>query len=254
MINQETTRFWTKGRDAIGSRVTVPALNFKNAAVLIPERADRSFEIIGIVKTALNRGLRDPAQPAIYVPQGMALIAGANYLLKTSGDPHQYARAIREAVHTLNAEIPVTELWTLDEILSRREQAYPRFSTTLFGIFASAGLLLAATGLYSVVSYTVARRTHEFGIRMALGAKRWDVLRHVLSSIVALVCIGSAAGLLASVAASGIVARYVEGWNARDPFAFMVVATVLLIVAVAACWLPVRRATGIQPMRALRHD
>ena len=170
--------------------------------------------------------------------------------MKTSGDAHQYARALRQAVQTL----PVSEVFTLDEILDRREQSYPRFSTTLFTLFASAGLLLAATGLYSVVSYTVARRTHEFGIRMALGAQRWDVLRHVLGATIALVALGSAAGLAASLTLSGIVSRYVEGWNARDPFAFFAVVLVLLFVAVAACWLPVRRATAIQPMRALRHD
>ena len=251
LINEEMARrYWTGGRDPIGGRVSVPALDFKNAAILIPERADRSFEIIGVVKTALNRGLREPAEPAIYVPQGMALISGITYLVKTSGDAHQYARALRQAVQTL----PVSEVFTLDEILDRREQSYPRFSTTLFTLFASAGLLLAATGLYSVVSYTVARRTHEFGIRMALGAQRWDVLRHVLGATIALVALGSAAGLAASLTLSGIVSRYVEGWNARDPLAFFAVVLVLLFVAVAACWLPVRRATAIQPMRALRHD
>ena len=255
VINEEMARrFWTNGRSPIGSRVDVPALNFKNSAILTPVRADRSFEIVGVVKTALNHGLSDAAEPAIYVPQGMALIPEADYLVRTSGDPHRYTRAIRQAVDAVNPDLPLTEIWTLNEVLARREQAYPRFSTTLFSIFAGAGLLLAATGLYSVVSYTVARRTHEFGIRMALGAQRGDVLRHVLKATLALVATGSAAGLLASISLSGVVSRYVEGWNARDPWAFIAVVTVLLLVAVAACWVPIRRATAIQPMRALRHD
>ena len=127
-------------------------------------------------------------------------------------------------------------------------------STTLFTVFAAVGLLLAAMGLYSVVAYTVAQRTHEVGIRMALGAQRSHILRLVTGSMMALIGIGTAAGLAVSIALSRFISRVVEGWNARDPVAFVAVAAELALTGLAACWLPARRATAIDPMKALRQD
>jgi putative ABC transport system permease protein len=125
---------------------------------------------------------------------------------------------------------------------------------TLFTIFAGVGLLLAATGLYSVVSYAVAQRTQEFGIRMALGARPRHVLKLVAGSVTALIAAGALAGLAGSVALSGTIARFVAGWNPRDPIAYVVVVAVLVFTGLVACWIPARRATGIEPADALRHD
>src|SRR5207249_4130495 len=125
---------------------------------------------------------------------------------------------------------------------------YPLFSTTLFSIFASVGLILAATGLYSVVSFIVTRRTHEFGIRMALGARRSDVLSLVMGMTARLMFTGIAIGLVGSVALSRLISNFVQGWDPKDPIAFLAVIGVLLAVAFVACWLPTRRATSIQPM------
>ncbi len=143
---------------------------------------------------------------------------------------------------------------TLDELLASSQLAYPRFSTVLFTIFAVVGLLLAAIGLYSVVSYTVTQRTQEFGIRMALGAPRADILRLVGGMTAKLLLTGMAIGLAGSLAMSRVIAHYVEGWDPNDPVAFAAVALILMTVALAACWRPARRATGIQPVNALRHQ
>ena len=209
---------------------------------------------VGVAATARNRGLQEAPEPAIYIPYNMATVPGATFLLKTEMEPLSIARAARERVRSVEADLPVTEVRTLEEYLSRFERAYPRFSTTLFSIFAAVGLLLAATGLYSVVSYTVAQRTHEFGIRMALGAQRRHVLRLVAGSMMVLIAIGTAAGLAGSMALSQVTSRFVEGWNPRDPVAYVAVAAVLVFTGLLACWFPARRATAIDPMAALRHD
>jgi predicted permease len=257
VINEEMARaYFSQGSEAIGQIVTVPTLRFKNQNrdIFTPPTGDPSFEIVGIVGTARNQGLRENAKPAIYVPFTMAMVPGATYLVHTAGDPHQIVNAIRQQIHAVDADQPVTEIRTLEEFLHDFDQAYPRFSTTLFSIFASVGLLLAMTGVYSLVSYTVSYRTHEFGIRMALGALPADVARLVLGSTALLVGVGIAIGLAASLGLSSLIARYVTGWNPKDPVAFIAVIVVLGVVAMLACWAPTYRATRIEPTVALRHQ
>jgi putative ABC transport system permease protein len=133
------------------------------------------------------------------------------------------------------------------------QTAYPRFSTTLFSIFASVALLLAASGLYSVVSFVVARRTREFGIRIALGARTADVLRLVTGMTAWLMLVGIAIGLACSVALNGVIA-YVTGWDPKDPLAYVAVIATLFAAALLASLLPARRAISIEPTTALRHD
>ena len=198
--------------------------------------------------------VQESPEPAIYVPYNMATVPGTTFLLKTAVDPLSIVRAARERARSVAADLPVTEVRTLEEYLSRFERAYPRFSMTLFSIFAVVALLLAATGLYSVVSYTVAQRTHEFGIRMALGAQRGHVLRLVAGSMMALIAVGTVIGLTGSIALSRVISRFIEGWNPRDPVAYATVAAVLLFTGLLACWFPAHRATAIDPMTALRRD
>jgi predicted permease len=255
VINEEMARrYWPSGRDPIGVRIQVPELKLNVPDIFIPPTGDQWFEIIGVVGTARNQGLQDKPDPAIYIPYTMALVPGSVFLLKTEGDPHSIVRAVRERVRAIDADQPVTEVRTLDEVLADYERAYPRFSATLFSVFAFVGLLLAATGLYSIISYTVSRRTHEFGIRMALGAQRTDVLRLVLGLTAALTAAGVAIGLAGSLALNRIIARYVAAWDPNDPIAYIAVSLVLGTVALLACWLPARRAIEIQPMLALRHE
>jgi predicted permease len=255
VINEELRkRYFPSGSGPLGAHIHVPGLKINEAEILTPPEGDQWFEVVGVAATARNRGLQDPAEPAIYIPYNMATVPGATFLLKTDVEPLSIIRAARERVRAVDADLPVTEIRTLEEYLSRFERAYPRFSMTLFTVFAAVGLLLAATGLYSVVSFTVAQRTHEFGIRMALGAQRRHVLQLVAGSTTALVAIGTAAGLAGSMALSQVISRFVEGWNPHDPVAYIAVVAVLALTGLLACWFPARHATSIDPMAALRHD
>ena len=255
VINEELRkRYFLTGSGALGARIHVPGLKISEPEILTPPEGDQWFEVVGVAATARNRGLQDPAEPAIYIPYNMATVPGATFLLKTEVEPLSIIRAARERVRSVEADLPVTEIRTLEEYLSRFERAYPRFSMTLFTVFAALGLLLAASGLYSVVSFTVAQRTHEVGIRMALGAQRRHVLQLVAGSMTALIAIGTAAGLAGSMALSQVISRFVEGWNPRDPVAYIAVVAVVAFTGLLACWFPARHAMSIDPMAALRHD
>jgi predicted permease len=255
VINEELRkRYFPPGSNPLGARIHVPALKLSQPEIFTPPNADQWFEIVGVVATARNRGLREAPDPAIYVPYNMATVPGATFLLKTAVEPQSIVSSARQRVRALSADLPVTEISTLEENLSRFERAYPRFSMTLFSIFAAVALLLAATGLYSLISYTVAQRTHEFGIRMALGAQRRHVLQLVAGSMFGLVAIGTVIGLSGSVALSRVISGFIEGWNSRDPVAYIAVAAVLALTGLLACWFPARRATAIDPMAALRRE
>jgi putative ABC transport system permease protein len=182
------------------------------------------------------------------------MVPWSSYLIHTAGDPHLLINTIRQRVRMVDADQPVMEIRTLEEVLHDFERAYPRFSTTLFSIFAGVALPLAATGMYSLVSYTVSRRTHEFGIRMALGAQPKDVVRLVVRTTARLTASGIAIGVAASLTLSSVIARYISGWNPKDPMGFVIVIVMLAIVAILACWLPAYRATKIEPTVALRQE
>jgi len=255
VVNQELAqRYFSAGRDPIGSRLHVPGIKIDQKGILTPPSGDQWFQVVGVVGTARNRGLQESPEPAIYIPYNMVTVPGAMFLLKTTVEPQSLIHSVREQVRAVDSDLPVTQVRTLEDYLSEFERAYPRFSTTLFSLFAAVGLLLAASGLYSVVSYTVARRTPEFGIRMALGAQRHHVLQLVFGSIGVLMGVGTTIGLLGSWALSSVIARFIEGWNPRDPIAYLAVTAVLVLTGLAACWIPARRATGIQPMAALKHE
>ena len=256
VINEEMARrYWPGGGDPVGRTLQIPELKYAGSPdVFGAPGLETSVEIIGVVGTARNRGLREDPKPAVYVPYTVLQPPGCAYLIRTEGDPHNLVNALREQIRTVDADQTVTQVMTLDEQLARQERSYPRFSTTLFSIFAGVGLVLAATGLFSVLSYIVTRRTHEFGIRMALGARGADILRLVATMTARLMTAGIVIGLIGSVGLSRVIANYVEGWDPKDPTAFLGVTAVLILAAVAACWLPVRRASSVQPMSALRHE
>jgi predicted permease len=256
VINEEMARrYWPGGGDPVGRTLQIPELKYAGSPdVFGAPGLETTLEIIGVVGTARNRGLREDPKPAVYVPYTVLQPPGCAYLIRTEGDPHNLVNALREQIRTVDADQTVTQVMTLDEQLARQERSYPRFSTTLFSIFAGVGLILAATGLFSVLSYIVTRRTHEFGIRMALGARGADILRLVATMTARLTMAGIVIGLIGSVALSRVIANYVEGWDPKDPAAFLGVTAVLILAAVAACWLPVRRASTVQPMSALRHE
>ncbi len=255
VINREMSHRYWPDSNPIGVKIHIPVLG----STVRPEdrkalHADDPIEIVGVVETMPNRGLMEPPESAIYLPWTVAPPAGGTmFMMRTSGDPHQLVNAIRGQVRSDDPDQPLTLVMTLEEHL-RTDFAYPRFSTTLFSIFAAVALLLASSGLYSVVSYVVARRTHEFGIRMALGARSADLLGLVAGMTARLMSVGIAIGLACSLALNRVTANYVTGWDPKDPLAFAAVIAILLGAALLASLLPARRAISIQPVKALRHD
>ena len=256
VLNEEMVRrYWSGGGDPVGQTLRIPELKFVGSPDVFSAPGDEtSLVIIGVVGTPRNRGLRDDPKPAVYVPYTLLQPPGCGYLIRTEGDPHKLVNALREQIRSVDTDQTVTQVMTLDEQLARDERSYPRFSTTLFSTFAAVGLILAATGLFSVLSYIVTRRTREFGIRMALGARGSDILRLLATMTARLTMAGIVIGLIGSVALSRVIANYVQRWDPRDPAAFLAVTAVLILVALAAGWIPARRAVSVQPMSALRHE
>jgi putative ABC transport system permease protein len=176
-----------------------------------------------------------------------------NLVLRTGADPLALITAIRREVHALDPNQPVYNVTTMEETLGR-SLATQRLSTMLLMMFACVALVLAAVGIYGVMSYVVTQRRHEIGIRMALGAQRADVLRLILRQGMWLTACGVALGLTASFALSRLMASLLFGVSPTDPLTFLLVAVTLAVVTLAACLVPARRAIKVDPMTALRYE
>ena len=176
-----------------------------------------------------------------------------NLVIRTQGDPANLAAAVRREVKAIDPDQPVAAVRTMGEWVGTSVAA-PRYRTSLLGALAVVALLLASTGIYGVMSYSVAQRTHELGVRMALGARQRDVLKLVVKQGMTLVVIGIGLGILGAVALTRVISSLLFGVTARDPVTFVVVAAVLTLVAFFACYIPARRATKVDPLVALRYE
>jgi len=219
-------------------------------------RDPRDMEIVGVAREARYGGLKREAPPVVYIPyrQGsQKLVAGVTYELRTSGDPLAFVNAVREIVHQADARVPVTSLKTqtaqINDTISQ-EIAFAKLCTS-FGVLA---LAIACVGLYGTISYSVARRTNEIGIRMALGARRGGVIWMILQQVFVLTIAGLAIGLPAALAASKFVESFLFGMKPNDPLAITAAVAVLIAAAVVAGYAPARRASKIDPMVAVRHE
>jgi len=182
------------------------------------------------------------------------LNAGFKYLIvRTSLDPMLLAPSIRRQLHSLDADLPFAEVATMDEIM-QGQTADRRYTASLLALFTAFGILLAGIGVYGVVSYLVAQRTSEIGLRMALGAQRADVLWMVIKQGLGMASVGAAVGLLGAWALRAVVAQLVFGISPADPGTFLAAALLLIGFAIAASYIPARRAAKIDPMVALRYE
>ena len=173
--------------------------------------------------------------------------------VQTSTKPETLSSAIRDQVRALDPDQPVTSIRTMDELLERTLSG-AKFSLLLFGLFAALALVLAAIGIYGVMATTVTQRTHEIGLRMALGAQKRDVLRLVIRQGMVLVLIGIAAGLASAFALTRLMATLLFGISPTDPMTLALIPFLLAAVALLACYLPARRATKVDPLVALRYE
>jgi putative ABC transport system permease protein len=187
----------------------------------------------------------------MYVPQAQFANAGITLLVRSSLKPESLIAPIKKQIYSLDPQLPVTEVKTLDQYRAD-SVALPRFSALLLGLFAGLALLLTAVGLFGVVSYSVTQRTNEIGIRLALGAQLGDVMGLVIGQGMRLVGLGVAVGLIASLALTQLLQNWLFNVSPTDPWTFVVIAVLLTLVALVACYIPARRATKVDPMVALR--
>ena len=215
--------------------------------------ADTGFEVVGVIDDLRNQGpQRDPA-PEIYVP--FAVNGAFAYLIvEAQVPPQRLERSIRAEVYGIDSQQPVTEVLTLDTVIDEAIFAEPRFSLLLLGVFATVGLLVAVVGVYGIVAYSVARQRAEFGVRLALGATRGDVLRLVLARGLRLMALGTGIGLALALVAMRVLSSQVVGVSTRDPLAYLAVALVLGAAGLLASLPPALRAARSSPLAALRAD
>jgi len=211
------------------------------------------FEIVGLVGDVRQLKLESEAPPLAYVPHMQSAWSFMSLLARPTGDPQMVAGALKQAVAAVDKDLGVAGLTTLDIMLAD-SIAERRVMTLLLGVFAGVALLLAAVGLYGVLAYSVAQRTHELGIRMALGAEARDVLWLVLGQGVKLTLLGVALGLLAAFALTGLMEKLLFEVSPTDAWTFGLLPALLVVVALLACYFPARRATRVDPLVALRHE
>jgi len=255
LINQTLARQYFPNGDAIGSEIRVPELKGEPPFRLAVTGSDSWFQVIGIVSDARNDGLRNPTKPSVYVPYTISMPVWTQILVRTKVPPLRILRAVREQIHTVDPDQQASRnVRDLDGwITTQPEWEQGHLVATLFAGFAMLALALAATGLYSVISYAVGQRTGEFGIRMALGARPKDVLLMVFRSAAMSVAGGVLTGVLLTITLNRVLARWIQG-SSLD--ALVLVGVTLLLVATSAlsCFIPARRASSVDPMVALRYE
>lgn len=244
IITQTFARQHFPGEDPIGKRIE-PGISS------IEGEDSMMREIVGIVGDVRNRALSTEPRAAYYVPLTQVPFSQMVAVTKTTGEPHSLIPAVTRVVNAMDQDVPLFGVKSMEEYLSASVAA-PRFSTTLLSIFAGVALVLTIVGLYGVMSYSVAQRTNEIGIRLALGAQSRDVLLMVVKNGSGLILIGLAIGLGAAYALTRWMASLLFGVKANDPLTFAAVSVLLAIVALIACYVPALRATKVDPMEALR--
>ncbi|HEY4899872.1 MAG TPA: ABC transporter permease [Terriglobales bacterium] len=262
LVNQAFVRKYLSNGDPLGHHVKSPGLKVEQPDFVLGQDTDGWFEIIGVVADSRNNGgfrngeansKEQPIEPSFYVPHTVVMTPYMNYLIRTKGDQAAAIRSAEQKVQALDPEITLVDQHPLTWYMETMIWGQQRFIAALFGIFSLLGLVLAATGLYSVVSYSVNQRKQEVGIRMALGAQRVDIIRLVLRSVAATVGIGIVVGLAVSIGLNKIVSHWVES-SSRDPLTLLTVALILAFIAFLACLWPARRAATLDPVKALRTD
>jgi predicted permease len=227
-----------------------------------PDFADKAREIVGVVADTREIGLNEPASPTAFiplaqVPDGLVVFLNRlmpmNWLIRVSGEPLAFSRAVHEEFLAADRDLVTSNPRPLAEVLST-SLVQQRMQTGLLGLFSAAALVLGAIGLYGVLAYSVAERKREIGIRMALGAKRGQILGLVIAHGLKLTLTGMALGILCGLALARFMRNLLFGTSATDPLTLAIVSGVLMLVAVAACWIPARRATRVDPMIALRYE
>ena len=244
IITEQFARQYFPGEDPVGKRI--------HPGISTWDNEDSTMrEIIGVAGDIRNRALSTEPRPAYYMPQSQLPFTQLIAVVKSTNDPRALTSSLTREVRAMDPELPVFSVKTMEEYISSSVAA-PRFNTTLLSIFAAVALVLTIIGLYGVMSYSVAQRTNEIGIRMALGAQTRDVLGLIVKDGMKLVLLGLVLGISGALVLTRLLSSLLFGVTTRDPATFVAIAALLSFVAILACYIPAWRATRVDPLEALR--
>jgi putative ABC transport system permease protein len=246
IINRRLAEQFWPGEDPTGKRLKIGPLDSPNPWATV----------VGIVSDVRQAGLWGEQKLELYVPYSQewrGFVAPRDLVVRTKGDAASLAGAVRQTVWSVDKDQPVSNVRTMDQVFATAI-SQERFQALLLGLFAALALVLACVGLYGVISYAVAQRTHEIGVRMALGAQPMDVLSLVLRQGMGLTIVGLVVGIAIGSVATRVLSDMLYGVTPRDPLTFVGVPALLLLVAFLACYIPARRATRIDPLVALHYE
>jgi putative ABC transport system permease protein len=255
LINESAARLWPSGESPIGRTLQIDDLArpFNNPQVFPAPGIAAGVTVVGVIGDTRNDGLSEPPAPAVFLPYTLVAPPDRQLAVRTAGDPLAMVNAVRMKARDLDEDLALGKPNTLDEVMSEETQQ-PRFNMALFSAFAGLGLALAAIGIYSVISYNVSQRVQEIGVRMALGARRGDILKLILLMVAKFTSFGLAVGLIGSILIERLVRfeMFAKTSFGVAPLAAIVLA--LAAVALLAAWLPAARAGNLDPVTALRHE
>jgi putative ABC transport system permease protein len=241
VINEAAAqRFWP-GQSAVGK------------IVVIGGQQEIRREVVGVVGNTRHWGLGQPVNPEMYIPFSQQPAPFMTLVVRTAGDPIGAVPSIREQVRALDPNLPISQSASMETVIAGSE-SHRRFVLALMASFAGLALALAALGIYAVMAYNVAQRTHEIGVRMALGAQARDIRWLVVSEGARLALLGAVIGLAGALALTRLLGKLLYGVKPADPITLVTVPLLLMLMACAASYLPARRATRVDPMVALRHE
>lgn len=253
LVNETLARTYFPGGAAVGRAIGLPEL--KGAPIKL---ADDTFMIIGVVADVRNVGLERNTYPEIYIPYTttgyMEVFLHPTLLITAHVPPQNLANVIEQQIHAVDSDQPVMQVQTVQKLLDDEGFAEPRFSVFLFSVFAALGLTLCIVGIYGVVNYSVSRQMPELGVRVAMGAGRWNILALVFHEGLRLILMGLIAGIVCGLAATRLISSLIWSISPSDPLSFIAGTLILLSAGLAACFRPAWRASHVDPMLVLRHE
>jgi putative ABC transport system permease protein len=244
VVNQAFVNKYFPNEDAVGKRIR---FTFNPKAPFM--------QIVGVAGTVAQDDLAGPPSAIIYTSNDQGPSTYLTYMIRTAGNPDAFVGSVQAELHKMDKQLPLIQPQSMDEITNQAPAVFlRRYPSYLIGSFAGLALILAMVGLYGLLSFTVMQRTREIGIRVALGAQRRDVLSLILEQGIKAVLAGIGIGIIAGLALTRLMASLLFGVKPTDALTFAIVGAMLLVVAMAACYIPARRAMGVDPLTALRHE